>query len=155
MKPAPEVVANLQSILAAEAHLNIWYRNAWRVVKHLGVKGSANSIKSLGTRAHKFMKLVKDRLLDLGADTTYSVGEIADTSSLTTTFKEALALESGLVDLTRAGVGIAVTAKDEATAEKLRHIEERHEDNVVWLGEQLTLIAGMGEPLYAGAHLKK
>ena len=155
MKGDPEVISALQAMLAAEAHANIWYRNMWRVVKHMGVKASAHDLKSLGTRMHRFMKILKDRLLDFKADVTYEVGEISDESTLTATFKTAQAMEDDLSDMGQAAIELAVAKNDETTAEKLRHITERHQEDVVWLDEQLTLIAGMGEPLYVSEKLKK
>ena len=155
MKGTPEVIDFLQKMLALEVHLNVWYRNMWRVIKHLGVKASAHDIKDLGTCAHKFVKILKDRLLYFDADTAYNAGEVEDQSTLTATFQFAQTLERELLEMGLAGIKLAVAAGDEATAEKLRHIEERHEDNWEWLDEQLNLISGMGEPLYISEHLKK
>lgn len=155
MKGNSEVIKMLQSLLAAEAHANIWYRNMWRVVAKMGVKGTAKDLHDLGTRAHHFMRIVKDRILDFKVDTAYTVGEVKDETSLTDTFKVATEMENSLIDIGRAGIKLAVSVEDEDTAEKLRHIEERHEENYVWLDEQSSLIAGIGEPMYIGVHLKK
>ncbi len=154
MKGNPDVIDALQKMLALEARGNIQYRHDWRRIKHMGVKGSARDIKSLGTRLHRFMKLLADRLLDFGADTEYTVGDIVDQNTLTDTFKAEMAFEAELASTGQAAITLAVSKSDETTAEKLRHITERHEDDVVWLGEQLTLIAALGEPLYISEHLK-
>lgn len=155
MKGNPDVIKSLLAMLAAEARGNLQYRHDWRRVKHMGVKSSAHDIKDLGTRLHRFMKILADRLLDFGADTDYTIGAITDYNTLTDTFKAEMAMEVELAAMGQAAITLAVSKSDETTAEKLRHITERHEDDAVWLGEQLTLIAGMGEPLYISEHLKK
>jgi bacterioferritin (cytochrome b1) len=155
MQGNPTVITFLQGMLPLEAHLNLTYRNDWRRIYSMGVKGSAHKLHKLGNRAHQFMKQVDDRLLDFKADTNYTVRDIVGQNTVTDTFKADLALESALIEMGRAGIKLSVGVGDETTAEQLRHIEERHEEDAVWLEEQLGLIAGMGEPFYIGAHLKK
>jgi bacterioferritin (cytochrome b1) len=154
MKASPEVMASLLAILAKEAHLNMQDRRDWRAVYKMGVKATAHKLKKFGTMAHKFQVIIADRILDLGGDTEYDCGSVVAGKTLTEIFKTEMALEDELATMCQAGIGTAVKAGDEATAEKLRHVEERHEDHVVWLEEQLTLIAGMTEPTYIAVHLK-
>ena len=155
MKGNPEVIKSLVSLLAAQASANMQYRLDWRVVNHFGAKGSAHSIHKLGTRAHKFQKILADRILDLGGDTSHDVAPVAEQSTLTDVFKNEAKMETNLIALGEAAIALAVTKNDEATAEKLRHIEERDEKNLIWVETQLDLIGGMGEGVYIASHLKK
>lgn len=144
----PEVIAALRSLLALEAHLNIQYRHDWRLIKFMGVKKTAHKIKDLGDKAHCFMKILSDRILVLGGRMDYIVGSITDQTTLTAIFQNELQLEMVLVQQGRQAIQTAVAAGDEDTAEKLRHIEERHEDAVGWLEQQLRLegvVGGEGE----------
>jgi bacterioferritin (cytochrome b1) len=155
MQGNPDVLKALVSMLGMEAHLNIQYRHDWRVVHEIGAKGTAHKIKKLGKRAHEFMVILADRVLDLDGETEYTVGAITEQSTLTEVFQNELKLEQGLATVGIANIQLAVANGDEATAEKLRHIEERHEDDAVWIERQLTLIGGMTEGVYIAVHLKK
>lgn len=143
----PAVIKSLQTALALEAHLNIQYRHDARVVSFMGVKKTVGKLSKLGNKAHEFMKLLANRILVLGGDTNYTVGDIVDPQgqpALTAIFRNELKLEMALVVTGRTAIQTAVGVGDEATAEKLRHIEERHEDAVAWLEKQLRLIAALG-----------
>lgn len=143
---SPEVITALQAVLAAEAHLNIQYRRDWRRVKVWGFKKVAAKLKDLGDNTHDFMKILQDRLSVLGGgDAEYTIGAINAPPSLTAVFQGELQLEQQLIDLGRTAIRVSVTNGDEATAEKMRHIEERHEDAAIWLEQQLNLIDGFEE----------
>lgn len=155
MKGNPEVISSLLDILALEAALNMQWRRDWRAIHDMGAKGSARDIKNLGKSAHRYMVLVADRILDLGGDTEYDCGSVVAFKTLTDIYRNGLTLETKLADMTQAGIDLAVEKDDEATAEKLRHIEERHEESMVWLEAQLNLIGGMSEGTYIAVHLQK
>ena len=127
MKGNPEVISSLLDILALEAALNMQWRRDWRAIHDMGAKGSARDIKNLGKSAHRYMVLVADRILDLGGDTEYDCGSVVAFKTLTDIYRNGLTLETKLADMTQAGIDLAVEKDDEATAEKLRHIEERHD----------------------------
>lgn len=153
MKGAATVIANLQSILAAEYNLNLQYRLDTSSLKFLGVPKIAHKTKKFADRTHAFYMIVQDRLLVLGATPSVDVGKVAEETTVTSLFEGALKAEQALMALCIEGIEIAVKARDEATAEKLRHIEERHEKHDAWLEQQLTLIKNLSEPMYLAEKL--
>jgi bacterioferritin len=148
MKGNPDVVDNLQAILAAEYHLNLQYRMDTKSLKFMGVPKVASKMSKYADRCHQFYQSVTNRLLVLGASPSAEVGTIEEQDTLTKLLEEARDEENGLCKLGIAGIQTAVKAGDETTAEKLRHIEERHEKHVAWIEQQLTLIKNLGESDY-------
>ena len=140
----PEVIKALQAALALEAHLNIQYRHDWRIVKFMGVKKVAKKLKGLGTGAHCFMKKVADRILFLGGDTNYTVGEIVDQRSLTAILQNELALEMAIVQPYEAAVQTAMKAFDDTTRNLFEHLLKWHQEQIGWLEQQLRLIETVG-----------
>lgn len=144
MKGNPDVIKALQAALALEAHLNIQYRHDWRIVKFMGVKKVARCIKELGTGAHCFMKKVADRILFLGGDTNYTVGQIVDQRSLTEIFQNELQLEMAIVQPYEQAVQAAMKALDDTTRNLFEHLLKWHQEQIGWLEEQLRLIEMVG-----------
>lgn len=140
----PEVIQALQAALVAEAHLNIQYRHDWRVVKFMGVKKTARKIHALGNDAHCFMKKVADRILFLGGDTAYSVGQITDQPTLLAIFQNELMLEMAIVQPYEAAVQTAMKAFDDTTRNLFEHLLKWHQDSIAWLEQQIRLIGILG-----------
>lgn len=153
MKGNPAVISALEALLAAEYHVNLQDRMNRCSLKVMGAKKISDKFDFFADRAHEFYQAVTKRLLKLGARPSVTVGVIAERSTVTELLQASLAEESRLCELGIAGIQTAVANGDETTAEKLRHIEERHEDHVAWLEQQLALIAGMGEQAYIAEKL--
>ena len=150
---SPAVIANLLEMLAAEYNLNLQYRMNARTLKYIGLDKMVGKMKKYADRAHCFYILVTDRLLVLGAKPKVNVGSIGEYDSVTDLFKASLDAEQALCNLAITGIQTAVANSDECTAEKLRHIEERHERQASWFAQQLTLIASLGEAIYLSEKL--
>lgn len=153
MKGAAPVIANLQAILAAEYNINLQYRNDSVALKFLGVPKLAQKFKKHANQSHEFYQQVTKRLLVIGGSTSVDVGKITEEADVPGLLKDALSAETNLCQLGITGIETAVAAKDETTAEKLRHIEERHEDRAAWIEQQLNLIKQMGVEIYLSEKL--
>jgi len=149
----PKVIANLLEMLAAEYNLNLQYRMNAQTLKYIGLDKMVGKMKKFADRAHCFYNLITDRLLVLGAKPKVNVGAIGEYDSVTDLFKASLEAEQALCTLGIAGIQTAVAAGDECTAEKLRHIEERHEKQAAWAAQQINLIASLGESIYLSEFL--
>ena len=140
----PEVIQALQAALPLEAHLNIQYRHDWRVVKYWGVKKIACELKDFGKDAHCWMKKVADRILFLGGNTNYTVGEISEEKSLTEILQAELALEMAIIAPYEQAIQTAMKALDDTTRNVFEHLLKWHEQHVGWLEQQLRLIDAVG-----------
>jgi bacterioferritin (cytochrome b1) len=143
----PEVLAALQSAVAAEVHLNAQYRADWRSVRFIGAKKTAKKIKEFGSDAHEWVKCVQDRLLLLGGDLSYSPGAIVQAPTLTATFTAELALENAARTIYQSIAKVA-DADDATTVHKAQHLKMYHEEHVGWLEQQLRIIASKSEADY-------
>ena len=132
--------------LPLEAQLNIQCRHDKAVLKYLGIdKNIRKEIKHRGDQSHDFMFSLALRILQLGGDTNYTVGAVVDVTTLGTLFDKHIELHTGLMTVYLSATKTCVTVSDETTAEKLRHIEERHESAVCWFEQQKGLIEMVGD----------
>jgi bacterioferritin len=140
----PEVIQALQAALAQEAHLNIQYRHDWRLVAFWGIKKTAKKMHCFGGDAHDWMRKVADRILILGGETNYSVGDIVDQSTLTEVFQNELRLEMEILQPYEMAIQTAMRAFDDATRNLFEHLIKWHQQHVGWLEQQLRLIDAVG-----------
>lgn len=148
IKVTPEVITGLQAMLNLEAHLNIQYRKDARVAKRLGAGKTKSKLKYYGNCAHKFQESITDRLLAVGADPEIDMETVTAQDNLTDIFNNFVTLETALMNAARDLIKVCTAGGDETTAEKLRHIQERHEDHISWLDIQLNLIDANDEGEY-------
>ena len=140
----PQVIATLQSALAAEARLNIQYRHDWRLVKFMGVRKVSCKLHGMGSDAHEWMKKIYDRILFLGGDIGYTMGPITDQLTLTAIFQNELALEMAIVAPYEQNIQTAMAAFDDATRNLYEHLLKWHQKHIGWLEQQLRLIQIVG-----------
>lgn len=148
-----EVLATLQSAVAAETHLNAQYRADWRNVKFVGAKKVAKVLHGFGGDAHCWVKKTQDRLLLLGGDLNYTVAPVVQAAGLTALFQAELALEMAIMQPYEQAVQVAMRAFDDTTRNLFEHLLKWHQKHVGWLEQQLRLIASMGEADYIGEKL--
>lgn len=153
MKGSAPVIANLQALLAAEYNINLQYRNDCIALKFLGIGKLASKFKKLADQSHDFYQHLTKRILVLGGSTSVDAGKVTEEIDVMGLLKSALSAETNLCTMGIAGIEIAVVNKDETTAEKLRHIEERHEDRCAWIEQQINLIDQMGISIYLSEKL--
>jgi bacterioferritin (cytochrome b1) len=153
MKGAAPVITNLQALLAAEYNCNLQFRNNRIALKFLGIGKLSKKFDKLADQSHDFYQLLTKRLMQLGGSTSVNVGAITEEGDVLSLLKNALSAEANLINLGLAGIKIAVDNGDEDTAEKLRHVEERHENRSTWIEQQISLIDQMGISIYLSEKL--
>ena len=148
MKGSSQVISSLQALLAAEYTINLQFRNDTIALKFLGMPKLAGKFKHFANQSHDFYQAITKRLLVIGGSTSVAVGNVSEQATVPDLLKNALSAENALCALGIAGIETAVAQKDETTAEKLRHIEERHEDHVAWIERQIALVEQLGLEIY-------
>lgn len=148
MKGNPEVIAALEKACAAEAHLNLQYRQDWRSLKFVGVRKVARVTRAFGDDAHEFLKKVTDRLLFLGGKPGYSIPPITEVGTFTEVLQNELALELGIVTPYEQAVQTAMRALDDTTRNLFEHLLKWHQEHIAWLEQQLRLVTALTESGY-------
>lgn len=154
MKGSPEVIASLQRAFTLEWQINVQCRNDQNTLKFWGVgKNVRGHIKKFGDQSHEFLQSLRLRIQRLGAPAvagSVNTGETTDPEDINVEaiFDRQLILQEQIMQVGLEAIGTAVEAGDETTAEKLRHIEERHEDAVAWLEKQKRQIRKLGVEQY-------
>ena len=149
----PQVLATLTAAMAREAHLNLQYRLDARLLRFLGVKKTARKVYKLGDDAHDFLKAVTDRLLFLNGDPSYGIAAVTEQKTVTALLQNEMALEAAIVAPYEQAVQVAQNALDDTTRNLFEHLLKWHEQNMLWINTQLTLIANIGEAEYIAEKL--
>ena len=164
MQGDPKVIEVLRFAIAQEAHLNAQYRSDWRVLKFAGLKKLANVAHGFGDDAHRWLKKVQDRVLLLEGDIGYTPGPVIEVKSanspVVSLFKAELALEMGIVKPYEQAIQTCMTALDDTSRNLFEHLLKWHQEgekkqigHVLWLEQQLRLIAAIGESEYIAEQL--
>lgn len=154
MTGSPEVIAVLQAALMGEAQLNLQYRMDWRSLKFFGIKKIAKKFHGLGTDAHEWMKHFTDRILFLEGNPAYQIPQIAEETTVSEIFTNALAMEMALIPPQEEAVQVCMKALDDTTRNLFEHALKAREKRIAWLSQQMALLKNLGEQSYVAEFIR-
>jgi bacterioferritin len=153
MQGNPAVIQAIQGALAMEASLQLQYHLDWRLLKNMGMKGSAKKASAMGEDGEDFLKQLTDRLLYFDASAAYASAETIDAPSVQALFQRELKMESDLIEPYEGIVIIAAQAKDDTTRNLFEHLLKWHEGHVDYISRELALIDKLGEATYISSRI--
>ena len=142
----PQVITSLQAAAASEARLAMQYALDKRSLRFIGVKKT--NAGSYSDDAHCYFKKVTKRILLLGGDPSYTIGDIKEQDTVTDLYANELAMEMAIVTPYEQAVQTAMKALDDTTRNLFEHLLKWHQQHVAWLEQQLRLIKTLGENEY-------